>query len=90
MERESMEFDVVIVGGGPAGMCAAIEAARAGVECILIDEAPALGGQIYRAIPSEFTPGESLRKSSTRKSPITTRPPPKKTGTSRPRALVSS
>ena len=55
--------ELVIAGGGPAGMRAAIEAARAGVKCILIDEASALGGQIYRAIPEEFTPGENLQKS---------------------------
>ena len=45
---------LVIVGGGPAGMAAAIEAARAGVSCTLIDEAPQLGGQIYRQPPREF------------------------------------
>lgn len=45
---------LVIIGGGPAGMAAAIEAARAGVSCTLIDEAPRLGGQIYRQPPREF------------------------------------
>lgn len=45
---------LVIVGGGPAGIAAAIEAARAGVSCTLIDEAPRLGGQIYRQPPREF------------------------------------
>ena len=45
---------LVIVGGGPAGIAAAIEAARAGVACTLIDEAPRLGGQIYRQPPREF------------------------------------
>ena len=50
---------LVIVGGGPAGMCAAIEAARAGVDCTILDEAPALGGQIYRSLPGEFTGGPS-------------------------------
>jgi hydrogen cyanide synthase HcnB len=45
---------LVIVGGGPAGMAAAIEAARAGLRCTLIDESPQLGGQIYRHPPRAF------------------------------------
>jgi|GEM_PF-2698403 thioredoxin reductase len=45
---------IVVVGGGPAGIAAAIEAARAGLSCTVIDEAPRLGGQIYRQPPSEF------------------------------------
>lgn len=45
---------LVVVGGGPAGIAAAIEAARAGVCCTLIDEAPRLGGQVYRQPPGEF------------------------------------
>ena len=64
--RESpalQERKLVIVGGGPAGMCAAIEAAESDVECTILDEAPALGGQIYRSMPEEFTPDEELRNS---------------------------
>ncbi len=59
---------LVIIGGGPAGMAAAIEAARAGVSCTLIDEAPRLGGQIYRQPPREFDVREpgSLGKDFTR------------------------
>jgi len=45
---------LVIIGGGPAGMAAAIEAARAGLAPLLIDEAPRLGGQVYRQPPEEF------------------------------------
>lgn len=45
---------LVIVGGGPAGMAAAIEAGRAGLVCTLLDEAPRLGGQIYRQPPEHF------------------------------------
>lgn len=48
-------WPLVVVGGGPAGLATAIEAARAGLRCLLIDEAPALGGQIYRQPPAEFT-----------------------------------
>lgn len=47
-------WPLIVVGGGPAGVAAATEAARAGVRSLLIDEAPALGGQIYRRPPSEF------------------------------------
>lgn len=46
---------LIIIGGGPAGMAAAIEAARAGLSCTLIDEASRLGGQIYRQIPEAFS-----------------------------------
>ncbi len=44
----------VIVGAGPAGLGAAIEAGRAGLPCTLVDEAAHLGGQIYRPPPPEF------------------------------------
>ena len=48
-------FDLVIIGGGPAGMAAALEARRAGVRSIcVLDEGRALGGQIYRRFAPAF------------------------------------
>jgi NADPH-dependent 2,4-dienoyl-CoA reductase/sulfur reductase-like enzyme len=41
--------------GGPAGIAVTAEAARAGMRCLLIDEAPTLGGQIYRQLPRELS-----------------------------------
>lgn len=38
------EVDVVVVGGGPAGVCAAVAAARSGASCILIERYGFLGG----------------------------------------------
>ncbi len=38
------KFDLVVVGGGIAGMCAAIAAARGGLEVALISDRPILGG----------------------------------------------
>jgi NADPH-dependent 2,4-dienoyl-CoA reductase/sulfur reductase-like enzyme len=43
-------YDLVIIGGGPAGLAAAALAARAGVQTVLFDENPGVGGQIYRGI----------------------------------------
>lgn len=38
------QFDVIVVGGGPAGSCAAIAAARCGVKTLLIERQNCLGG----------------------------------------------
>ena len=38
--------DVLVVGGGPAGLEAAIAAAQAGAETLLVDEWPVLGGSL--------------------------------------------
>jgi thioredoxin reductase/bacterioferritin-associated ferredoxin len=54
VRRESA--DVVVVGAGPGGIGAAVEAARAGLLVALIDENRAPGGNIYRASPTEFSP----------------------------------
>jgi D-hydroxyproline dehydrogenase subunit alpha len=42
------KFDVLVVGGGPAGMAAATRAAECGLRVAIIDDNPALGGQIWR------------------------------------------
>jgi NADPH-dependent 2,4-dienoyl-CoA reductase/sulfur reductase-like enzyme len=41
-------FDVAIVGGGPAGMAAAMAARKSGATVALIDDNPREGGQIWR------------------------------------------
>ena len=42
-------FDILVVGAGPAGLAAATAAAGAGRSVALLDENPAVGGQIWRA-----------------------------------------
>ena len=46
-----MDDPIVIVGAGPAGLRAAEQLVRAGQRPVLIDEAPRVGGQIYRQPP---------------------------------------
>lgn len=46
--------DVAVVGGGPAGMCAALQAASAGAHTILIDENALPGGQLFKQIHKFF------------------------------------
>ena len=43
-------YELVVIGGGPAGLAAATLAAKAGVQTVLFDENPGVGGQIYRGI----------------------------------------
>lgn len=54
-------LDLVIIGGGPAGMAAALEARRAGVSVTLLEERPTLGGQIYRPLPGAYAVRDERR-----------------------------
>lgn len=56
------DVDVVVVGGGPAGSCAAIVAARAGLSVVLLERGPfpgsknMYGGVVYPRILDELIP----------------------------------
>ena len=52
--RREERCDVLVVGGGPAGLAAARTAEAAGADVLLLDEHPALGGPIYRALESPW------------------------------------
>ncbi len=43
-----MKVELLIIGGGPAGLGAAYESVRAGVETLLIDDGLKLGGQLVK------------------------------------------
>ncbi|AIT25573.1 NAD(P)/FAD-dependent oxidoreductase [Bordetella holmesii] len=44
------EFDVVVIGAGPAGMSAALGLRAQNLRVLVVDEQPAPGGQIWRAV----------------------------------------
>lgn len=48
MTERAFEFDIVVVGAGPAGLAAACVAAESNSRVALVDETPWLGGQIWR------------------------------------------
>ncbi|EFH10653.1 (2Fe-2S)-binding protein, partial [Teichococcus cervicalis] len=49
-ELEERAPDLLVVGAGPAGLSAAIEAARAGAQVLVLDERDAPGGQYLKPL----------------------------------------
>ena len=49
------DYDIIIIGAGPAGMSAASVAANGGLDVLLLDEQPDAGGQVYRNIKQNET-----------------------------------
>ncbi|MFG1974067.1 NAD(P)/FAD-dependent oxidoreductase [Nonomuraea fuscirosea] len=49
---DPVTYDLVVVGGGPAGVAGALTAALAGLSVALVDSGPRLGGQYFRHAPA--------------------------------------
>src|SRR6516225_9515851 len=48
-----LNYDLVIVGAGPAGLAAACAADESGATVVVVDETPWLGGQIWRGLKTQ-------------------------------------
>ena len=53
VDREK-QCDILVVGGGPAGVCAAIAAARLGASTVLVEEGGFCGGMATRGLVGPF------------------------------------
>jgi NADPH-dependent 2,4-dienoyl-CoA reductase/sulfur reductase-like enzyme len=60
-EPNVYEADIAVIGGGPAGIAAAVCAAESGRRVTLIDEAPRPGGQIWRHTSRAHLPRTARR-----------------------------
>ncbi|NPU65820.1 FAD-dependent oxidoreductase [Bradyrhizobium sp. 83012] len=54
------QYDVVVIGAGPAGLAATAMTAEAGLSTLLLDENAGPGGQVWRAINSTPVKTEAL------------------------------
>lgn len=52
---ETMATEFLIIGGGPAGLSAAIEAGQRGIDVILVDDKNVLGGQLVKQTHEFFS-----------------------------------
>jgi len=46
--KQTIEVDILVVGAGPAGLCASIEGAKQGAKILLVDENQCVGGQLVK------------------------------------------
>src|SRR6516225_10279851 len=57
----AIESEILVIGGGPAGMAAGAGASGAGRQVTLIDDNPGLGGQIWRGTDRHPVSAEANR-----------------------------
>ena len=55
-------YDVIVIGAGPAGLSAAVQAAEQGMSVIVFDENEKPGGQLFKQIHKFFGSKEHKAK----------------------------
>ena len=61
-EVNEVSYDVVVIGGGAAGLAAAIEAGRAGASVVLLEKLPMLGGSTLVSAGIVYGTGFAIQK----------------------------
>ena len=51
MKLDTKQYDIVVIGGGPGGLPAAIAAARQGAKVLLVEQHGYLGGNMTIGLP---------------------------------------
>ena len=59
MSNQNQSYDVLVIGGGPAGLAAAVTAKESGARVAIVDDNPGLGGQIWRGEQRKSTVPEA-------------------------------
>ena len=55
-------YDLIVIGAGPAGLSAAVEAAKNGLNTIVFDENAKPGGQLFKQIHKFFGSKEQRKR----------------------------
>ncbi len=62
-DKQFAFYDIAVIGAGPAGMAAALQAASTGAQVLLVDENPQLGGSLnYARLDAEGNAATALLK----------------------------
>ena len=56
----NQHYELAIIGAGPAGMAAAIEASKNNMKVLVLDDQPAAGGQVYRQVARNYQKNDEL------------------------------
>ena len=62
--KQKLDVDILVIGAGPAGLCAAIEAAKQNTKVLIVDENQIIGGQLVKQTHKFF--GSKQEKAGTR------------------------
>lgn len=60
VKRDELEYDVAVIGAGPAGLSAALEASALGAKVLVMDQSPIPGGQLVKQTHKFFGTKESF------------------------------